>query len=236
MLRLKPVYKKLDFQISRYVSLAGRDLAENEWNQQEDLLFMRPNLAFEDMGDPQPVDDDEFDSMTRTAIQRKVDRAMEMAYEPNGKTDKKSLFQAIRDKRDKMSKEHKKDARLEQFKKKRLLQSNIVRDLEDEIDQRPIESEKRPNIAGVYDPMQEERERTNEKTFDRTVLTKKEKKVVNKRINRLKQLQRIDDFTEIKQFGKLMGKIGGVEQDEKPKISKSDKMHLWKKLIKIYYK
>ena len=82
LLRLKPVFKKLDFQISRYLSMAGKDLAEVGWNQQEDDLLMRPNLAFEDMGDDlgAEVEEDEFDAETRAAISRKVDRALENSY------------------------------------------------------------------------------------------------------------------------------------------------------------
>lgn len=226
LLRLKPVYKKLDFQVSRYLALAGKDIAEMGWNQQEDALLMRPNLAFEDLGDEDAqVDDDEFDAATKAAIARKVDRAMEMGYQPSSKDDKKSLISAIRAKREKMTKDGKKDARLDQFRKKRLLQSKLVRDLEDELDERPIESERRPNIAGIYDPMQEERIKTDEKNYTHTVLTKKEKKVINKRVNRLKQISKIDDFTEIQQFGQMMSKIAGkgdIVTSEGKKLSKQE--------------
>lgn len=226
MLRLKPVFKKLDFQISRYISLAGKDLAEVNLDQQEDALLMRPNLAFEDLdGDLNGEFEDDFDEGTRAAINRKVDRAMEMGYQAGSKDDKQNLIKAIREKREKMSKDHKKEARLDQFKKKRLLGSKMVRDLEDELDQRPIESERRPNIAGVFDPMQEEREKSDARFFTRTVLTKKEKKVVNKRVERLKQLQKIDDFTEIKDFGKMMSKMGGEREpaaEGKKLLSKSE--------------
>lgn len=224
LLRLKPVFKKLDFQISRYLSLAGKDLAEVGWNQQEDALLMRPNLAFEDLGDDinGEVEEDEFDEATRATISRKVDRALENSYQTGGKQDKQTLIRAIRDKREKMTKENRKEARLDQFKKKRLLESKLVRDLEDELDERPIESEKRPNIAGIYDPMQEERQKTDEKNFTQTVLTKKEKKVINKRVNRLKQQQKIDDFSEIKQFGEMMSKMGGTTEAEGKKLSKHD--------------
>lgn len=226
-MRLKPIFKKLDFQINRYLSLAGKDIAEMGWNHQEDALLMRPNLAFEDLGEAdEAADDDEFDAATRAKIERRVARAMDMGHEPVAKQDKQSLMRAIRDKREKMNKDEKKDARFEQFRKRRVLESRMVRDLEDELDERPIESERRPNIAGIYDPMQEEREKTDEKLFNRTVLSKKEKKIVNKRINRLKQQQKIDDFSEIKQFGQMMSKIGKgdrAESEEPKKLSKFEK-------------
>lgn len=203
------------------------------WNNQEDVLLMRPNLAFEDLdGELDDLEQDDFDSTTRAAINRKVDRAMEMGYGTTSKQDKQSLIQAIREKREKMSKEQKKGARIEQFKKKRLLGSKLVRDLEDEMDNRPIESERRPNIAGIYDPMQEERLKTDEKNYTKTVLSKKEKKIINKRVNRLKQMQKIDDFTEIKEFGQMMSKTGKRDAEveaEGKKLSKSDKMKQKKK-------
>ena len=97
------------------------------------------------------------------------------------------------------------DKRLNQFiefKKKRLLNSKFVRDLDDEFADRPFETEKRANIDGVYDPMHEKRTKELEANFTtRQNLMRADKKMIYKRVNRLKQAERIDDMTEIQQIG-----------------------------------
>lgn len=217
--KLRPLYKKIDFQISRMLAMAGKDAAELNWNSQEDALMMRPNLAFEDLDeDHGPMDDDE-DPMNnpkvRNLIQSRVNRAMENGYSALDKSQKKDLIRAIREKREKGSKEERKADQFNEFRKKRLLQSNIIKDMQDEMEERPVESERRPNFKGVYDPMQEKRDRMDENQFTRTIFTKDQKKMLNKRVNRLKQQDRIDDMTEIEKIGELIDMQKGVKKDFK---------------------
>lgn len=217
----------MDFQISRLVSMARKDVAEIGWHQQEDAMLMRPNLSLDDMEDEGFASDDgeEMDQRTKDMIKRKVDRAMESGYDQMEKANKQSFMKAIREKREKLNKETKREDNFKSFQKRRLLDSSLVRDMENELEQRPYETEKRPNIAGVYDPMQEERIKTDLKQWTKTVMTKEQKKVVNKRINRLKQNQKVDDFTEIEQFGKMMSREQGGEaevESSKKKLSKGE--------------
>ena len=166
--KLKPVYKKLDFQISRLVSLAGKEASEINLNNQEDVLLMKPNLALEDLVDAEKgdsdIDDDAEDanrklsSKVRDRIAKKVDRAMESGYGEMEKSQKREFIAAIRQKREIANKEQKKKDQFSDFKKRRLLESKFVRDMDDELHERPIETEKRANIKGIYDPMQEKRQ------------------------------------------------------------------------------
>ena len=48
--------------------------------------------------------------------------------------------------------------------------------------------------------MEEKRMRMDEKNMRRSFLTKDMKKRIGKRVQRLQQLQKIDDFTEMKQI------------------------------------
>lgn len=219
----------MDFQITRLVSMADKDVAEVGWQNQEDAMLMRPNLSLDDM-DEEGLEDTDFDQRTKDLIKRKVDRAMENGYDSMEKANKQSFIKAIREKREKLSKEAKKEDSFKGFQKRRLLSSNLVKDMENELEERPHETEKRPNIAGVYDPMQEEREKTDMKLWTKTVMTKEQKKVINKRINRLKQNQKVDDFSQIEQFGNMMsGQGGSAEVDaKKKKVSKSE-LYLQKK-------
>lgn len=228
--KLKPIYKKMDFQISRLVSLAGKDITEINLDHQDDAMFMRPNLNFDELdGEFDEGMEDELDEKTKALIKRKVDRELENGYGGMDKSQKKDLIKAIRAKREKMNKEERKEDKFKQFQKSRLLKSKLIQDMEDELENRPYETEKRPNIAGVYDPMQEEREKTDSKNWTKTVLTKEQKKIVNKRINRLKQQQKVDDFTEIKEFGNMMSRNGGDESTEFKKKTKIDQLKQKKK-------
>ena len=49
--------------------------------------------------------------------------------------------------------------------------------------------------------MQEKRERNELENMNRYRHTKEEKKRINKRINRLKQQEKLDDFSEFKEIG-----------------------------------
>lgn len=192
--------------------MAGKQADEINLNNQEDLLLMRPNLALEDLDDDvnADVDDDAEDaskklsSKVKALIAKKVDRAMEQGYGDMDKTQKKNLIAAIREKREKASKEDRKKEQFQDFRKKRLLGSSFVQELDNELQERPYETQKRANISGVYDPMQERREKYEDSNFERTVLSKEQKKVINKRVERLKQQQRIDDLTELDDIGELM--------------------------------
>lgn len=237
--KLRPLHKKLDFQISRYISMAGKDIEEINFNNQKDELLMRPNLAFEDLAEDQGIldDDDQEDLMNtpkmKALVQRRVDRAMENGYAKMDKSQKQDLMRAIREKREKGSKEDKRIQQFNEFRKKRLLQSSAVRDLENEMDQRPEETEKRPNLKGIYDPMQEKRDKMDENYLERTNLTKDQKKVINKRVGRIKQQEKIDDFTEMEKIGEILDLQSGTEKNFKfkksSKLDKSGKEELKKK-------
>lgn len=220
--RLKPIYKKLDFQISRMMSLASKDNEEAlgllTSNNESDLMYLRPNL--DDLDDEDVDKDDlEIDQKTKDLIKKKAERAISDGYGTMDKKQKKSLIQAIRDKREAMSKDQKKKIQLEMFKKKRMGDSSLMRELEEEIEELPHETEKRANIAGIYDPLQERRDRMDDNSYTKTMITKKEKKSINKRVQRLKQQQRIDDLTEIQQFSSIISNRG---ETEKPRTGKKD--------------
>ena len=116
--KLKPVYKKLDFQVSRLVSLAGKEASEINLNNQEDVLLMKPNLALEDLVDAEKGDSDidedaedatkKLSNRVRDRIAKKVDRAMESGYGEMEKSQKRDLITAIRQKREMANKEQKK--------------------------------------------------------------------------------------------------------------------------------
>ena len=44
--------------------------------------------------------------------------------------------------------------------------------MDDELQERPVETEKRANIKGIYDPMQEKRQKYEEESMARTVFSK----------------------------------------------------------------
>lgn len=248
--KLKPVYKKMDFQISRLVGMAGKKADEINLNNQEDLMMMRPNLAFEDFegGDgamDQEFEDEDDDDRTkiskkvRDRIEKKVDRAMDSGYGEMDKSQKKDFIRAIQEKRERISKEDRKKEQFSDFKRKRLLGSKFVQDMDNELAQRPHETEKRANINGVYDPMQDKRDKYDESNFSHTVLTKEQKKTINKRVNRIKQQSRVDDLTELDDIGELMGsgkRIFGTKKDKhggkdglKSKPGESKKRSAWQK-------
>ncbi len=224
--KLKPVYKKMDFQISRLVGMAGKELDEINLNNQEDLLLMRPNLAFEDLeGDDAAMDEEiededstnKISAKVKARIAKKVDRAMDSGYGAMEKSQKQDLLRAIQEKRERASKEDRKKEQFSDFKRKRLMGSKFVKDMDNELAQKPYETEKRANIAGVYDPMQERRDNYEEANFSRTVLTKEQKKTINKRVNRIKQQQRVDDMTELDDIGELVSsgkkRLFGTKKD-----------------------
>lgn len=201
--------------------MAGREAGDLALDSQQDVLLMRPNLAFEDLGeDIGPLDDDDEEDLMNTPkmkalVQRRVDRAMENGYSSMNKSQKKDLIRAIREKREKGSNEEKKLQQFNEYRKKKLLQSSAVRDLENDMEERPEETERRPNLKGVYDPMQEKRDRMDENSFTRTILSRDQKKMINKRVNRLKQQDRIDDFSEMEKIGELIDLQSGKQKDIK---------------------
>ena len=204
--RLKPIYKKLDFQISRLVSLSNKDISDINWSNQDDPMMMRPNLGIDQMlddGEHDNIDhdDDEF----KKEVDRRVNRAMENGYGKLDKYQKKAMVSAIRAKREKLGQSNdRKSDQFNEFRRKRLLQSNIVKNMENELEERPYETTPRPNIKGVYDPMQDKRDRMDDKNFSNRVLTKEQKKSINKRVERLKAMEKVDDLSEVKGMRELI--------------------------------
>lgn len=204
--KLKPIHKKLDFQISRLVAVAVKDISEVNWNSQEDPLLMRPNLGVQDtFDDEEDLDDGEQDESFRKEVNRRVSRAMESGYGALDKSQKKALIRAIQSRREKLQDGgDKKQAQFQQFRRNRLLQSNFVKNIENELEDRPTETTPRANIKGVYDPMQDKRDRLDEKNYSKTLLTKQQKKAINKRVERLKAADRVDDFSEVSGIRELL--------------------------------
>lgn len=204
--RLKPIYKKLDFQISRLVSLSNKDISDINWSNQDDPMMMRPNLGIDQMLDDGEHDDiDHDDDEFKKEVDRRVNRAMENGYGKLDKYQKKAMVSAIRAKREKLGQSNdRKSDQFNEFRRKRLLQSNIVKNMENELEERPFETTPRPNIKGVYDPMQDKRDRMDDKNFSNRVLTKEQKKSINKRVERLKAMEKVDDLSEVKGMRELI--------------------------------
>ena len=204
--KLKPIHKKLDFQISRMVAIAVKDISEVSWNNQEDPLLMRPNLGLQEaLDEEEDLDDGEQDEAFQKEVSRRVGRAMESGYGALDKSQKKALIRAIQSKREKMGGGGAdKQAQFQQFRRNRLLQSNFVKNIENELEERPTETMPRANIKGVYDPMQDKRDRMDEKNYTKTMLTKDQKKAINKRVERLKAVDKVDDFSEINGIRELL--------------------------------
>ncbi len=217
--KLKPIHKKLDFQISRMVAIAVKDISEVNWNNQEDPLLMRPNLGAQDaFDDEEDLDEGEQDEAFQKEVNRRVSRAMESGYGTLDKSQKKALIRAIQSKREKLNDgSEKKQEKFQQFRRNRLLQSNFVKNIENELEDRPTETAPKANIKGVYDPMQDKRDRMDEKNYSKTLLTKEQKKAINKRVERLKAVDRVDDFSEISGIRELLtGKAqGGLSREGK---------------------
>lgn len=219
--KLKPISKKMDFQISRLTALATKDISEVDLEAQEDSVLLRPTLedidpdmleaTMERIQDGQDLEDDEDLANTpsfQKQLAQKVARAVEGGYTSSEKTDDKSaqrkkMLSAIRNKKEQLKSENKKGGQFDKFRQQKLLQNRLVKEIEDEMHNRPVESGPRANINGVYDPIQEKRDRRDENSYKRTIISKNEKIGIKKRVERLRRQDRIDDFSEIEQVGEL---------------------------------
>lgn len=197
MARLKGLSNKTEQQLSSLLSLANRDEAV------ANPFMLQSNLLNEELeGDNAS---DEEDPQLKKLVQQRVNRIMESGNsQALDKQQKQAMMRAIQAKKASgMTGDQRKQAALSKFKDKRTLESNLVREMQEEIEERPTATDRRANIKGVYDPMQEKRQRYEDDNFTRTILTKVQKKAINKRVERLKQMQNPFDLTEIQQIGDM---------------------------------
>lgn len=201
--RMKGMYSKVDYQVQNIINSGSAEALDGSEANGDDLLLLKANLNLEDNEDEGLEVDDELDEKTRKRIEAKAARQVEIGNSQMDINQRKKMIAAIRNKREEQTKDQKKQNQFEKFRKQRMLGSKLVKEMEDELEERPEETERRPNIKGVFDPLQERREKHDEENFGRTVLSKEQKKAINKRVERLKQQQKIDDLSEISQFGQM---------------------------------
>jgi len=188
----------MEQQLSSLLSLANRD------EPASNSFMLQSNLLNEEL-DGDANGSDEEDPNLKKLVQQRVNRIMESGNsQALDKQQKQAMIRAIQAKKASgMTGDEKKKAALSKFRDKRTLESNLVREMQDEIEERPMATDRKANIGGVYDPMQEKRQKYEEQNFTRTVLTKVQKKAINKRVERLKQMQNPFDLTEIHQIGEM---------------------------------
>jgi hypothetical protein len=204
---------KTEQQLSSLLSLANRDDATHN------PYTLQSNLLNEQLDGGENGSEEEEDPILKKLVQQRVDRIMESGNsQALDKQQKQAMLRAIQAKKASgMNSDDKKKAALSKFKEKRILESNLVREMQDEIEEKPMATDRRANIGGVYDPMQEKRQRYEEQNFTRTILTKVQKKAINKRVERLKQMQNPFDLTEVQQIGEMAtSKFGKIPEATVP--------------------
>lgn len=188
--KIRPIEKKLKYQIDKCVKMANPDPK----NPEQNALSFKPNL--DNLGGNDDEDSDEDDE---NETENKSD-----AYVPPKIT-------AVHYDGDKLSKEEK---RLENARK-RSLNSNLIADMKEEFSEEPVEiSDGR--YRSMHQKLKEkmdERELYEESTLRRLTVSKKDK-MMKRKLNELDEVVKVGNFGN---FGEEDDSDGGMEM---PKTKK----------------
>lgn len=119
-----------------------------------------------------------------------------------------------------------KQTRRDQIREKVLLRNDFVRELEEEVMEKPKEVRNKKNMQEYYDSDEEAMEHLEEENFVRYRMNKSDKKKRNIKINKAAGMQKMDDFNYLNDIRKL------VEMNTGTGISKDDSGVGLKKIYK----
>lgn len=134
MRRLKPIYTKLENQIKKMIRLSRKDQAEAFQSLKNGKEMMRPNLSnfdSEPSEEEEAEEEEDSEEESESDKQKKNKKEPEHTYLEKEKPEKPAK---------EITKQEKKEKRFQEFKKKKLLSSRFVKEMEREIEGAPVET------------------------------------------------------------------------------------------------
>eukprot|EP01016_Furgasonia_blochmanni_P037504 TRINITY_DN442_c0_g1_i11.p1 TRINITY_DN442_c0_g1~~TRINITY_DN442_c0_g1_i11.p1 ORF type:complete len:722 (-),score=141.10 TRINITY_DN442_c0_g1_i11:1158-3323(-) len=202
MTKLKPIDKKLEYQISKLLRLASKEQeAEDGKRKTSDPLSFKPN--------PNAMEAE----LTTENLEINEDGEVVESQK------KKNIYVApkISSVLDKDDRRAEKRQRLIEKKKREFINSEVYKDLNEEFTDRPTEIRNKTNLNNIYDEEEEKRIRVEEDLFTRLPVTKKDKQ---RRKQKLAQAHReadeLESFKNVQDFLKEKG----ISREEKKEIER----------------